>query len=496
MIGIMISVALLLSIVVLIIVTRNYEKEDIDVLDKKEYKLYQIMPTSLFLMDKVFKIKHLTTRDYKIKQQLAMLYGEKISAYKLRLYVADKISLIILILFSFSFLGLVIGYSDYQNTYLIEGNTLLRPGYNQGATSYELDLTIKTENEILNESIEVMVEPKSLTTEQALRLLENSLEYLKVYILGENESLNNVQYPLKLIKEIPGTQIKVNWESSHPEIIDSNGMIDFKDITEEGIYVSLLPTLVYGDIQLKHNLIVQVWPRVISQKELLESNLNRMLDELNKEGLENSEVVLPSEIGDGEVQLVWAEPKDSMALKILMVGLFVSVVIYFAKEEDLKKKVEERNQQIRLDFPEFISKLSLLISAGMTVSKAWEKLINDYRNQKQEMAYRYLYEEAIVAYLEIQGGQSELRAYERFGRRCKLPELMKFSSIIIQNIRKGTSTLIEALNEQGEEAWGKRKEVAKLLGEQASTKLLLPMMMMLLIVIVIIMVPALMSMSM
>ena len=56
-----------------------------------------------------------------------------------------------------------------------------------------------------------------------------------------------------------------------------------------------------------------------------------------------------------------------------------------------------------------------------------------------------------------------------------------------QNLKKGSGDLLEILEYEMTDAFEERKENAKMLGEKAGTKLLLPMGMMLIIVFVLIM---------
>ena len=60
-----------------------------------------------------------------------------------------------------------------------------------------------------------------------------------------------------------------------------------------------------------------------------------------------------------------------------------------------------------------------------------------------------------------------------------------------QNLRKGTKGLTELLKLESIQAFEERKAQAKRLGEEAGTKLLLPMFLMLAVVLVIVIVPAL-----
>jgi len=62
-----------------------------------------------------------------------------------------------------------------------------------------------------------------------------------------------------------------------------------------------------------------------------------------------------------------------------------------------------------------------------------------------------------------------------------------------QNVRKGGEYFMQMLREEVGEAFAQRKALARKRGEEAGTKLLLPMIMMLGIVLIIIVVPAFMS---
>lgn len=70
----------------------------------------------------------------------------------------------------------------------------------------------------------------------------------------------------------------------------------------------------------------------------------------------------------------------------------------------------------------------------------------------------------------------------------------RFMSILIQSIKNGNKELKNILTMEVQDALYERKQRAKKLGEEAATKLVLPLMMMLSVVMIIIMVPAFMGM--
>ena len=70
---------------------------------------------------------------------------------------------------------------------------------------------------------------------------------------------------------------------------------------------------------------------------------------------------------------------------------------------------------------------------------------------------------------------------------------MKLGNLLEQNLKQGTSGLNQKLEEEMIHALEERKNMALRLGEEAGTKLLIPMFLMLGIVIVVLIVPAFMS---
>ena len=146
---------------------------------------------------------------------------------------------------------------------------------------------------------------------------------------------------------------------------------------------------------------------------------------------------------------------------------------------------------MQIDYPSVVSKLNLLIGAGMAPRMAWKKMITDYEKRKKQI--RYAYEEMIITKNSIESGYPENRAYGEFGRRCGIHCYLKLGNLLEQNLKQGTSGLKQKMEEEMIHALEERKNMALRLGEEAGTKLLIPMFLMLGIVIVVLIVPAFMS---
>jgi len=156
-------------------------------------------------------------------------------------------------------------------------------------------------------------------------------------------------------------------------------------------------------------------------------------------------------------------------------------------DKGLFSRAEKRKLSIKIDFPDFVNKLVLLINAGMTISRAWEKIASDTSKKSP------LYIELKHTLQEIKGGKPEHSAYEEFAKRCRIPEITRFVSVVLQNIKKGNSEIVPVLRVFAMECWEMRKSTARRYGEEASTKMLLPLMLMFLAILLIVGTPAVLA---
>ena len=190
------------------------------------------------------------------------------------------------------------------------------------------------------------------------------------------------------------------------------------------------------------------------------------------------------------LSLIMATSGDS-STSIMFAGLAIIAFLGmpFLVDNGLQDKIKKRRLSIRMEFPEFVNKMTILVNAGMTISKAWEKIATDARKDTP------LFREMQYALAEISAGKPEAVAYEEFGRRCKIKEIIKFVSVVVLNLKKGGAEVVPVLKLQATECWEMRKSAAKQLGEEAGTKVLIPMMIMFIGIIMIVVLPAILSFS-
>ena len=160
--------------------------------------------------------------------------------------------------------------------------------------------------------------------------------------------------------------------------------------------------------------------------------------------------------------------------------MFSGVSVYYVMTL-APKKIEARSAALLEDFSEVVSKLALLTNAGMILREAWELTANAGEG--------IFYEEMQTAVAEMKNGVSEMEAIRRFGIRCMMPEIKKFSATVIQGIQKGNSELSSMLQAQSAEVWNLRKQNVRRQGEKAASKLMIPIFMMFFGILIMVIIP-------
>lgn len=365
------------------------------------------------------------------------------------------------------------------------GKSILERG-EYGSGKQEIDLEAQIDGE--KEPLTVTVSGKEFSKEKLPEVFEQAGSQLETLILGENTSLDEVRYDLKLIEKIPDTGIQVSWELGDYSVLNLMGEIQEDKLKEEGTLVELRAILSSGEEEAVHTFYAKILPPKLGKKEKMAQKLAQQVQKNEAESKEKKYLVLPDTLDGKPVK--WKYAKDARSAGLFVLGIAAAGAVFALDKQKKKQAKEMRNKQLTADYPQLISQFTLFLGAGMTVRKAWFKIARDYERQKAERGERTAYEEMVYTMHEIQGGVSEGESYERFGGRCGLISYRKFGAMLSQNLRKGTKGLTDLLKKETVDAFEDRKNQARKLGEEAGTKLLGPMFMMLAVVLVIIVVPA------
>ncbi len=228
----------------------------------------------------------------------------------------------------------------------------------------------------------------------------------------------------------------------------------------------------------------------LTKEEEQELKIREILEQYNQEKNSKDYYYLPAEWKGKKFQ--WETPADNSGSLLSALAFAAAIVLMLKKAREEQEQKVKRSEQLLMDYPALVMKFTLLVQAGMTERKAFQKISLDYRRGHTGKA-RFAYEEILAACNEMESGVSEAEAYRRFGERCAQIKYKTFATLLIQNLQKGSRRMSDMLEKESLEAWDERKRKARVLGEAAATKLLLPMAMMLMVVMAVIMIPAFLS---
>lgn len=441
---------------------------------------------AMLLYKKTCILKLPVFRGTRVEAELAMLHpGERVEYVKTDYYV-KKISLCIAILAGGTLLGAAAKISACTKARVGEGGVIYRGSFEQGETPVRLEADDGKETL----GFEVSVWPRTLSREEIQVQAARFWESVEELILKNNEDMKHITSDLCLEESYQGFPFQVEWKSSREDVLDGSGRVGE---IEASVEVELQVVLQYRDFAEEKVLKAVVQPLELTPKEQEYLEIREYLLAGEERSREEEAWALPGEWKGRELR--WSLAVEDYSFLIWGATPIVAILIYLSADRDLKKELEKKHRNLSREYPDLVHKLALYVGAGMTIRGAFRKIGGDYEKRtKKGQAARAGCEEVLYTCRELQAGVAEGAAYEHFGKRTGLREYIRLSTLLGQNLKRGSSTLLDRLREEAEKSFEESLLRTKKLGEEAGTKLLAPMVMMLAIVMVMIMVPAFGSM--
>lgn len=406
-----------------------------------------------------------------------------------RSYYTEKLRLMVLVLLVGSLLCLLMQGKSFMEETVSKSGRILRPPAGMGDREVQLEAKVSGERE----RISVKVAERQLDSRNLQEQFEACARELESCILGENTDLQQVSKPLSLPDALEGYPFEILWKSSNSTIVSQNGEIYWKE-KDGKVSVELTAAIYYGEICFEHPIRIQVIApeetdgEVSLQKELVQAVMEEELATRYEEAL-----ALPDRMDGRTIQ--WKEIREDNSPLFMLLTIGCAAAIYFLKDKDLHDELLDKKKLMKLYYPVILNKFMLYMGAGMTVRGSFLKIAADYQSKREEKGINAAYEEMLYSCHELKAGISEAQVYERFGRRSGLQEYARFTALLGQNLKKGNGALLMRLREESDLALEEELHYRKKLGEEAETKLLVPMIMMMAIVMLLVMIPAFSSLE-
>ncbi len=394
-------------------------------------------------------------------------------------YYVEKLRLVILVLFVGTVLTGMLALKTGLDTRLGQEAVLERGAVGEGEREVHLMAQIGEETE----EVYINVLERQLTKVELEVLWKECVAQLQELVPGKNESLEQVRSALVLPDRVEGYPFEILWKSSEPTLIGVDGALKAEQYAGNE-QVCLTATLWYGEQSYEQEFLVGLAP--IEQGNVLGRSLQEAIWQQDEASCYQEILPLPGALEGTEI--TWTLVQENNSPIFLVLTLVATIGVFVLRDKDLHEQTLERKRNLKMAYPAILNKFVLYMGAGMTVRGSFTKIAMDY--QKSGKDKQAAYEELLYSCHELSAGVSEGLVYERFGKRSGLQEYARFAAMLGQNLKKGNSALLGRLREESDKAMLENLQFRKKIGEEAETKLLVPMIMMLGIVMLLVMIPA------
>lgn len=421
-----------------------------------------------------------------LEEQMKMLYPLEEPSKMTSLFIKEQVIKIIFSVIIISTL-MFLAIHDIHETVLNKDGSIDRPSYEEEEKEVSLKVQPK-DNSFHEESINFSVSPKEFSYNEFKKEIEKGKKYIERTVLNENISSKEISKDLFFPRKVEKSFLQLRWETDKTDIIDETGKIHNLEQKKEEI-VTITAIFYYKKFEAAHTFCVSVVPYCFTEEENFYHNIKQRIEEESNRN--DDKIYLPKKINGKNISY----NEKVVNKKIYVIILFLLIFgIFEVLKRDLDNRLKKREQQLKLDYPEIMNQIALLLSAGMNIRSVFGRIAVQYEDKARKQKKRYYgYEEITVTYYEMENGMPETEALERLGDRVQLISYRKLMTLLIQNARKGSKDLVNLLEIEAYEAYEDRKELVRTLGEEAGTKLLFPMIIMLLIILTIILVPVFMT---
>ena len=376
---------------------------------------------------------------------------------------------------------IALGINTWQERKLTNGYELLKNDQEEG--DYEEHLIARVGEEKI--PLAVLVKERALTEKEAKEEILKAREMLPAYLMGENKSLKNVTTDLNFITRVPDTYVEVQWVERGAEFFSYDGEIKEDLELLEMVELKVSAILSCQGISEDYETTITLMPKSLKVSEAL---LNQ-IEKQQEEKPENEVLILPDTY-EGKT-VTWKKVPDYTFLWIFVLTVLSVLLLKLGQKRDVEEEKKKRLERLEREYAQIVSKFTMLLSAGLSVRNAWERIVLLYR--RKEDTQNIVFQELNWGLMQMQKGVPELEVYEVFGIRTGLVHYKKMMAIFISDRKRGSVNLLDAMNQEMLLAWEEKKRKTRQHGEKIGTKLLIPMMGMLGIVFVIILVPAFLS---
>lgn len=364
----------------------------------------------------------------------------------------------------------------------VKGGILYRE--EAGGDEQEIDLIAEIEGMEDEYSYHLVIDAVDFTKDEAESYISQAKQMIETDFLEMSSKL-------PIAETYVSDAVEAKWVFSPAEYVKKDGSIIFHNIPSEGALINVTTLLTCGKYEEIYTFPIWVDDSMISVEEKYGLELEKEIDALT-ESRDTKAVELPSLINGKTIK--WSVRKESLFLKILFFELVAVALVLVSARQRQKQESDRRKTELELTYANVVNQLAILLRAGMTTRQAWNRIATQ-EGKKKQIQNTPISEHIYRLNMRLKEGEKERAAYEMFAKEVDVVCYRRLMRILIANLEKGTSDICSYLEEESRKAYEERILLAKKRGEEASTKMLLPLMIMMVLVMAIVLIPAIISFS-
>lgn len=383
----------------------------------------------------------------------------------------------------FAVILLLAFYVDMTNGKIDEEGKIYRAAADEDSTI--LHLRVDMEDVVEGYAYDLELAPAEITEKEATKYLSEAKKAIEA-------DFKEIGRELPIEESYATDMVEAEWRFSPAEYVERDGTVVAEKVLSKGAVIQVEAHLTCGEFEEIYAFPIYVDSSILSEKEKMLIYLEQEIEA--QVGENNQSIQLPSEING--IKITWSEEKEYLVLKILFLEVIALVVIVLGEKQKKEQEKKKRKEEMELSYSDVVNQLTVLMQAGMTTRQAWNRIATQYANKQEKQKLDSPIMEAVLRLNQkLKDGEKERIAYEQFAEEVDVVCYRKLMRALIGNLEKGMGDICSFLEEESRKAYEDRILLAKKMGEEASTKMLVPLMMMMVLVMIIVMAPAVISFS-
>lgn len=366
---------------------------------------------------------------------------------------------------------------------------IVRPKAGESGRIVPVTLQGKYKGHVVESSQDINVLAVTLSKRQIRKKLSSFAEKLPEQIAPENENgLRPVTENLKLPEKDEETGIELRWESSNPQVLSEEGVLNTFALEKKSETVTLSAVLMLEHISRKISFDVYIRNVPETYDTSVRSEMAAVVDQLSEQG-DGKELVLPDK-SDSGIRWTWMRRKESYAVVICFAGIIFLFCLYAGRYDRAKKQAKRYREEVIAEFPSVVDKLVLLLNSGLTVFSALMRISSDYAEELEYRNSPMAVEIAAIGQKVQDTNSAVTEEWKAFATRMESSEILRFCTILEDNMSKGSELSMKLENESNELRDLRKKNIQQYIRE-IDSRMMIPMLMMLFSLVLVTIAPVL-----